>query len=233
MGEIAAARAARPGLQLLLGHGSGSFGHVEGQKHGTRAGARTPEQWQGFAEVQWAANLLNRLVVDAARAAGLPVVNCPPSASAICRDGVLEALALAPIEAALAHGLVPLVQGDVAVDLVRGGTIVSTEDVFGFLAPRLRPRRVLLAGLERGVLTHWPDGDVIPEVRALGRAPLRHVGGSHAADVTGGMEAKVRQTLALAAGIPGCEALIFSGETPDQVRRALLGEPVTGTWLRA
>jgi isopentenyl phosphate kinase len=232
MDEIAAAHAARPDLQLVLGHGSGSFGHVEGKKHGTRAGVRTAEQWLGFAEVQWAANLLNRLVVDAARAAGLPVVNCPPSASAVCRDGVLEALALAPIEAALAHGLMPVVQGDVAMDVVRGGTIVSTEDVFGYLAPRLRPGRVLLAGLERGVLTRWPDGDVIPEIRALGRAPLRHVGGSHAADVTGGMEAKVRETLALAAGVPGCEALIFSGEAPDNVRRALLGEAVEGTRLR-
>jgi len=31
---------------------------------------------------------------------------------------------------------------------------------------------------------------------------------------------------------PGCEALIFSGETPDLVRRALLGEVVAGTRLR-
>lgn len=232
MGEIAAARAARPGLRLVLGHGSGSFGHVEGQKHGTRAGVRTPEQWLGFAEVQWAANQLNRLVVDAARAAGLPVVNCPPSASALCRAGVLEALALAPIEAALAHGLVPVVQGDVAVDAEWGGTIVSTEDVFGYLAPRLRPRRVLLAGRERGVLTRWPDGDVIPEIAgAIGQAPLRHIGGSHAADVTGGMAAKVRETLALAASVPGCEILIFSGEAPENVRRALLGEAVEGTRL--
>jgi isopentenyl phosphate kinase len=234
MAEIAAARATRPDLALVLGHGSGSFGHVEGKQHGTRAGVATPEQWRGFAEVQWVANQLNRLVVDAARAAGLPVVNCPPSASAVCRDGVLEALALAPIEAALAHGLVPVVQGDVAVDVARGGTIVSTEDVFGYLAPRLRPARVLLAGIEAGVLDRWPAGAVIPEiVGAMGPSPLPQIGGAHTADVTGGMAAKVRETLALVAGLPGCEALIFSGETPDLVRRALLGEVVAGTRLRA
>lgn len=233
MAEIAAARAAQPELRLVLGHGSGSYGHVEGKKYGTRAGVNSPEQWRGFAEVQWVANLLNRLVVDAARAAGLPVVNCPPSASAVCRDGVLEALALTPLEAALAHDLIPVVQGDVAVDVVRGGTIVSTEDVFGYLAPRLRPARVLLAGIEAGVLDRWPEGAIIPEVRTQHAAPLRNVGGSHTADVTGGMAAKVRETLALAAGVPGCEALIFSGETPDLVRRALLGETVPGTRLRA
>ncbi len=234
MAEIAAARAARPALALVLGHGSGSFGHVEGQKYGTRAGVRTPAEWRGFAEVQWAANQLNRLVVDAARAAGLPVVNCPPSASAVCRDGRLESLALAPLAAALARGLIPLVQGDVAVDEARGGTIVSTEDVFGYLAPRLRPARVLLAGIEAGVLDRWPDGDIIPEISAgaSSPSPLHNVGGSHAADVTGGMAAKVRETLALTAGVAGCEALIFSGAAPDLVRRALVGAAVPGTRLR-
>jgi len=229
MGEIAAARAARPELRLLLGHGSGSFGHVEAQKYGTRAGVRTAEQWRGFAEVQAVAALLNRLVVDAAREAGLPVINCPPSASAVCRDGLIESLAIAPIEAALAHGLVPVVHGDVAVDVVRGGTIVSTEDVFKYLAPRLRPHRILLAGIERGVLTHWPDGEVIAEITGATGGSAYRVSGSHAADVTGGMESKIRETLAMVAGAPGCEALIFSGEAPGQVGRALLGEAVEGT----
>lgn len=228
MREIAAARAARPELRLVLGHGSGSFGHVEAKKYGTRDGVQTAEQWRGFAEVQAVAALLNRLVIDAARDAGLPVLNCPPSASAVCRDGVIESLALAPIEAALTHGLIPVVQGDVAVDVVRGGTIVSTEDVFKYLAPRLRPQRILLAGIERGVLAHWPDGEVIPEISATTDGSFR-VSGSHAADVTGGMEAKVRETLAMVAGAPGCQALIFSGEAPGRVQRALLGEAIEGT----
>lgn len=230
MDEIAAAGAQRPEVRIVLGHGSGSFGHVEGRKHGTRQGVRTPEQWRGYAEVQWVANQLNRLVVDAARAAGLPVVNCPPSASAVCRDGLIEGLALAPIETALAHGLMPVVQGDVAVDVARGGTIVSTEDVFRYLAPRLCPERILLAGIERGVLTHWPDGEIMPAIADAEAAAA--LSGAHTADVTGGMEAKVRETLAMVRSAPGCEALIFSGETPDLVRRALLGEAVAGTRLR-
>ena len=80
MDEIAAARQAQPGLSLVLGHGSGSFGHVEARKYGTRQGVSTPEQWRGLAEVQSVAGELNRLVVDAARAAGLPVLGLPPSA---------------------------------------------------------------------------------------------------------------------------------------------------------
>ena len=52
MREIAEARAARPGMRIVLGHGSGSFGHVEARRYGTRAGVRTDEDWLRFAEVQ-------------------------------------------------------------------------------------------------------------------------------------------------------------------------------------
>ena len=229
MREIAEARAARPDMQILLGHGSGSFGHSEAKKYGTRAGVQTPEQWRGYAEVQHAAGLLNRLVVDGAREAGLPILNCPPSASVICRDGVIQSLALAPIQSALQHNLVPLVFGDVALDETRGGTIVSTEDVFRYLARVLRPQKILLAGRDAGVLTRWPDGEVIPEIHDLGAA---QIGGSHAADVTGGMVSKVREMLALAADAPGVEIRIFSGEVPGLVHAMLLGEAEAGTVIR-
>jgi isopentenyl phosphate kinase len=227
MAEVAEAVAARPGLRLVLGHGSGSFGHVEARRHATRDGVSTPEGWRGFAEVQAAAALLNRLVIDAARQAGLAVLNLPPSASAVCRDGALRSLAVEPLRAALEHGLVPVVFGDVAVDESIGGTIVSTEDVFRLLAPRLRPQRILLAGRDPGVLTRWPDGDVISVITA--DAALEAVGGSQAADVTGGMAGKVRQMQALAAEAPGIEIRIFSGETPGLLKQVLLGLASPGT----
>ena len=229
MDEIAAARAARPDLALVLGHGSGSFGHAEGTIYGTREGVHTVEEWQGFARVQAAAGLLNHVVMDAARAAGLPVVNFPPSASAICRDGALAVLAVAPIQNALVHGLVPVVFGDVAMDEIRGGTIVSTEDVFSFLAPRLEPSRLLLAGVEPGVRTHWPDGEILERVTSA--TPLSGIAGSHAADVTGGMASKVQQSLELVQQVEGLEVCIFSGETPRAVQQALMGANV-GTQIR-
>jgi isopentenyl phosphate kinase len=227
MDEIAAARQARPSLLLVLGHGSGSFGHVEGSQYGTRAGVHTSEQWRGYAEVQAVAGELNRLVVDAARRAGLPVLNLPPSASAVCRDGAIQTMAVEPVEAGLAHGLLPLVFGDVALDEVRGGTIVSTEDVFRYLAGVMRPERILLAGIEPGVLTHFPGGEIIPAI-APGVA-LGGVGGSHAADVTGGMASKVQEMLALVGAVRGVTVRIFCGTTEGLVRAALLGEAQPGT----
>jgi isopentenyl phosphate kinase len=230
MREIAEARAAQPELRIVMGHGSGSFGHVEAKRYGTRAGVHSRADWDHFAEVQWVAGLLNRRVVDAAREAGLPIFNCPPSASAVCEDGRLVSLAVEPIRAAVERGLIPLVYGDVAADTVRGGTIISTEDEFRLIAPHLRPERILLAGIEPGVLTRWPDGEVIPEITSA--MPLGQIGGSHAADVTGGMESKVREMLGLVEAMPGCAVQIFSGEAPGRVRAALLGEAIPGTVIR-
>jgi isopentenyl phosphate kinase len=229
MEEIAAARAERPDLQLVLGHGSGSFGHMEANKYGTRGGVFTVEQWAGFAEVQAAAGELNRLVADAARAAGLPVMNLPPSASAICRDGVIITLALRPVELALAHGLVPLVFGDVAFDETRGGTIVSTEAVFSYLAPALRPERILLAGIEPGVLARWPGGEVIKHIGTESRGAA--ITGSHATDVTGGMASKVLEMQALIQAASGLSVRIFSGVEPGVVQEALLGRAQPGTLI--
>ena len=75
--ELAEALAARPELRLLLGHGSGSFGHVTARQHGTRDGVRTAEQWRGYAEVSHVASELNRLVVDALWEAGVPALARP------------------------------------------------------------------------------------------------------------------------------------------------------------
>lgn len=233
--EIADALKARPDLQLVIGHGSGSFGHTEGKKYGTRNGVHTPADWLGFSEVAHVAAKLNRYVIDALREVGVPALNCQPSASAVARDTVIQSLALAPIRNALAHNLVPVVMGDVAVDEVRGGTIISTEDVFRYLAQELHPGQILLAGIERGVLTNWPDGDVIPLISANTLASVRSVlrGSQAAADVTGGMESKVLEMLAQAQATPGLSIRIFSGVEPGLVKRSLLGEEVPGTIVEA
>jgi len=40
--EIADAMARKPQLRLIIGHGSGSFGHVAAARYGTRLGVKSP-----------------------------------------------------------------------------------------------------------------------------------------------------------------------------------------------
>ena len=231
--EISMALKNRPGLRLVVGHGSGSYGHVAGKKYGTRQGVHTPEQWRGFAEVWFDAATLNRLVMEALHQAGLPAVALPPVASVIADDGRIASWDLTPLRETLRHGLMPVVFGDVVYDRTRGGTILSTEDLFAYLARVFLPDHLLLAGIERGVWADFPACTLlIPEITPGNLAEvIPALGGSAATDVTGGMATKVQQSLELAQAVPGLEVLIFSGEENDAVRDALLGE-ARGTAIR-
>jgi isopentenyl phosphate kinase len=224
-GEIRGALADLPGLPLILGHGSGSFGHSAASRHGTRAGVRGQEGWRGFAEVWKDARALNQIVVEALESAGLPVIAFPPSAAVIARDGRAISWDLAPLRAALEAGLIPLINGDTIFDEQRGGTILSTEDLFFYLAHQLGPRRILLAGIEEGVWADFPVcsrmiDTITPETFAGYAA---QIAGSASVDVTGGMLEKVRNMVDLAATQPNFEALIFSGARVGAVAGALAG----------
>lgn len=218
---IAEARQIDPSLQLVLGHGSGSFGHVTASRYGTMQGVQTVEEWHGFAAVARSAAALNRLVAGALGAAGVPAWSIQPSASADCEAGLLRYMDSRPVQAALDRAIVPLVYGDVALDTARGGTIVSTETVFFYLAPILVPQHIFLLGEVRGVLN--AEGVVIPVITPDSLPMLEQaLGGSHGTDVTGGMASKVRDMVALAQAIPGLRIHILSGTNPAVVREALL-----------
>ncbi len=223
--EIASACQKKPDLRLLLGHGSGSFGHVPASRYGTRMGVKTEEEWRGFGEVWIEASSLDRLVIEALQAAGLHPIAFPPSAGVIARGGLVHSWDLAPLRLALQKGLMPVVYGDVVFDLDLGGTILSTEDLFLYLSKELRPQRVLAAGLEDGVWEDYPACTrLLPEITPQSYPGLvASLSGSASTDVTGGMASKVEQLLAMVQSTPGLEALIFSGSTPGAVEKALLG----------
>jgi isopentenyl phosphate kinase len=216
-------------MPLLLGHGSGSFGHAAAKKHGTRAGVTSAQGWRGFAAVSVAAARLNRLVADALHEAGVPVISVLPSASVVCADGVIQKMDADVINVALARGLVPLVMGDVALDTVRGGTIISTEEVFAFLCKSLPVKHILLAGETAGVYERYDpaaSNPVVQKITPQNWAAMQAgggIGGSRGADVTGGMVSKVRDMVNLVQAHPAITVHIFSGMVEGNVRLALLG----------
>lgn len=222
-GEVRRALDSHPDLRLLLGHGSGSFGHVVAQRYHVQTGVT---DWCGYAETGAAATRLNRIVTDIFLEAGVPVVSIQPSASARCRGGELEALAIHPVQEALEHGLVPLVYGDVALDDLWGSTIISTEAIFAYLARLLLPQRILLVGEVRGIYTsdphHDPEARLLPSLQASHSAEAQSVlSGSHGVDVTGGMRSKVWAMVGLVRAMPALQVALFSGLEPGLLEHAL------------
>ena len=244
--QISTVLQSRPDLRLVLGHGSGSFGHVAASEYHTRDGFpprpsplthrerdKTEENyWKGFAEVWYQASSLNRFVMKALHKTNVHAIALAPSANVIASDGQVSIWEMTPIRMALAAGLVPVIYGDTTFDEVRGGTILSTEDLFGYLTRALNPERILLAGLEEAVWADFPTRsrkiesitpDTFSEISA-------GVGIADGADVTGGMQAKVTQMLDLVRQHPELRIQIFSGVEPGNIGRALTGETL-GTWI--
>jgi isopentenyl phosphate kinase len=223
-----------PETRLLIGHGSGSFGHVAASRYHTRDGVHTSAEWIGFSEVWLAARALNQIFLERAEKIGLPVISFPLSAGTVTHHGSPIDWNSAPIQAALEHHLLPIVYGDVAFDDQLGATIVSTEEQFAALVPSLKPQRILLAGLEDGVWSDFPTcTTLIPEITPASYPSLTaRIFGSASTDVTGGMASKVKSMLSLIQQYPQLQVQIFSGKTDGAIYQALKGDPI-GTLLRS
>ncbi len=224
--EIAQALAQDPGLRLLLGHGSGSFGHAPANLYRTRQGVRTNQEWKGFYDVARQAAELDQLVVEALKASFIPLQVFPPFARVIARDGKVAIWDVDPLRSALGQGRVPLIYGDVAYDQLRGGTILSTEDLFSYLAPQLHPDSLLFAGRDEGVFADYPANQhLLKEITPSSFSGVEGgLKGSSAPDVTGGMLDKVSQLIRLVREDRTLQGVIFSGEVPGNVQQALLGK---------
>jgi isopentenyl phosphate kinase len=127
---------------------------------------------------------------------------------------------------ALSAGITPVIHGDVVFDEVRGGTILSTEDLFMYLARALNPDRILLAGLEPAVWADFPA-----RTKKIKRITPKNfeeisagVGKAAGADVTGGMESKVKQMLGLVQEVSDLTVQIFSGNEAGNLVQVLSGD---------
>jgi isopentenyl phosphate kinase len=223
--EISSALQARPDIQLVLGHGSGSFGHFVAEKFKVHEG--NLQDWRGYAETSAAAQRLNRIVTDALLAEGVRVVALQPSASALCHNGELTTLAIEPVVTLLKHGCVPLVYGDVALDDARGCTIISTEQVLAHLARALRPQRIVMIGEVAGVYSGDPQRDsivrLIPEITPRNYAEIEHMlSTSFGVDVTGGMLSKIQILYQLITEQPNLMVRILSGRRNHLIEQALI-----------
>ncbi len=232
-GEISLARQQDADLEILLGHGSGSFGHYAARDYGTRDHVNTPKEWHGFQEVWLAARQLNQIVIDECVRVNLPVISLPPSSSILAKDRMIKEWTSEPIRSALQHGLIPVIYGDVVFDEVHGGIILSTEDLFTGLIPSIKPDLILLAGKEPGIWGDYPaNTQLIPLITPQNfESVISRAESSASIDVTGGMTSKVKLMMNLVNSNPEIQVRIFSGEEPGNILNTLKGD-AAGTLIK-
>lgn len=229
--EIAALQKNYPAEKLIIGHGSGSFGHFEATDYDTASGVKTVRDWYGFTRVAHVAARLNRYVIDALLAENVSVISVQPSASIESSNGEVTALDTSGIRRALRHNLVPVFYGDVSYDTELGGTIASTEAIIAYLANHFTLDRIVLLGEVAGVLDTY--GQVIPHIHPANLEDVStSLRGSHGVDVTGGMLSKVREMLSIAEAHPNLKIHIVDGRVPHILSQLLDGKEI-GTLITA
>ena len=197
LASVASAIAEAPSVGIVVIHGAGSCGHPEARRYHLDIGAKAGET-EGIFVTHRAVSSLNDEVVRALRENGVQAVGVHPLHVGIADNGRLIGFETRHLKTMLGLGMVPVIHGDVVMDLTRGACIVSGDQLVRYLAVNLSIRRVGLATDVPGVLD---DGWVVPRISKSMVADLP-IGSSMHTDVTGGMRGKIDELLGLAdAGI--------------------------------
>lgn len=229
-GELQRAAERSPSA-LVVGHGSGSFGHVAAAAAGLHRGVDAAARPHGVSATQHEAFELHRRVVSALREAGMASFSLAPSSFLVASGGQPAALWPEPLLLALRSGLLPVVFGDVVMDRERGAAVCSTESLFQALVPALGSRgafvrRVVWLGETDGILDR--RGRTIPEVSARHLPKLAaELEGAAGIDVTGGIRHRLLAAAALAG--QGIGSWIGNGLRPGALVEGLQGTAEHGT----
>ena len=210
-------------FKLILGHGSGSFGHSSAHEYQTIKGFIDEQSKYGLCVVQNDAAKLNRIVVSSLLGAGEKCISIQSSCCSLAKDSRIIEYYLKPIKKLLEHNIVPVPYGDVGIDIKKGCCVLSTEEIFSYLAKKLKPERIIMTGDGEGVYADYPCPKLIPRIDKTNWQENRdHLGKSSGIDVTGGMLHKIDRSIELAK--IGINTSIINGNTPHALENCLLGE---------
>ena len=230
--QVKQIRTVQPDRRIVIGHGSGSFGHFEAAQYNTIQGVESEADWLGFAKVGYVAAELSQLALDELVTAGLPAIRFQPSALIRASNRKIKSMNAGLISRALDHRLIPVVHGDIAFDEQLGGTIVSTESIFAWLVGQLDVKSIILLGEVDGVLDS--SNAVIREIRPGAANRIKDaLGGSSGIDVTGGMIQKVEEMVALVKRHPDLEIVIANGSRPNVLVDIVCNHNKIGTRIRS
>lgn len=216
---------------LVIGHGSGSFGHVVAAKYKTQDGIVNKYSVGGFPLVADAARKINVIVMDNLLKANVKAVSFSPLSFIYTKNQKEKVSLPNPIKKALKIGLVPVIYGDVIMDEVKGFCIYSGEKSLNLIAEKLKNYyqkiRVIYCGETDGVYDE--KGKTIKEITSKNFSSIeKDLGCSLGIDVTGGMIHKVKEALEIAKDLKA-ETQIINATKKDALKKAILGKEVLAT----
>lgn len=213
------------GWKFILVHGGGSYGHWTATRYSVNEGYKGLQSIKGYLATRKAMLLLDEVVSKILVETGLPVTPLHPSCLIIARNGVIEKFFLEPVKTALVKGFVPLLQGDVVLDLDKGFSIVSGDQIIYFLAEKFKPSKVVFGTDVKGIYDKNPK--LYPDAKLFRKIPLKLLKALDTSkimvpDVTGGLKEKINYVSKIVCkGIPVCVGSLIE---PRNLIRMVKGE---------
>ena len=229
--ELTAASSGERRGGLILGHGSGSYGHAAAKRHGFDRLGDSKIGPAAISAVQDAAARLHRQVIAVLMASGASPFSIAAGSVLVARSGQPKSIDCDLLEGVLRSGCLPVAYGDIVVDRDGTASILSTEVLFLVMIRRLleagrRIDEVLWLGETEGILDS--SGRLVREIDSeSGLELMDTVGGAAGLDVTGGMRHRLESALQLAR--LGVASRVADGRVPGLLSAALSGEVVGGT----
>lgn len=220
---------------LIIVHGGGSFGHPLAKQYALKEGYKSPSQIMGFSRTHQAMVTLNKIVVDALIDHGISAVSIQPSSCLITKHGRIHVIEKRPLKRLMKTGFVPVLYGDVVIDMDLGFSILSGDQLVTMVAKLLKTHEIILGIDVDGLYTSDPKADSSAQlIHSITLEELEYlkgnIGGSRATDVTGGMFGKISElTPAVKQGLP---VTIVNAAKAGNIQKALKGEKVVGTIIK-
>jgi isopentenyl phosphate kinase len=219
------------GKDVIIVHGAGSFGHVLAKEFELQKGHIRDDQVDAFAKVSRDVRELNGLIISELIEAGIPAASIPTGSCFVMDNG---RLLIDPdvLRRYVGLGLVPVMFGDVVMDLKKGFGICSGDEIMRCLSDIFSPEAVIFVSDIDGLYDRDPkvskDAKLITDVdeRTLNSIPKEMT----VDDVTGGVHAKMSTMLEMCSD--GRDCILVNGTVDGRLRSLLEGQNVTCTRAR-
>ncbi|QDA30823.1 isopentenyl phosphate kinase family protein [Thermococcus indicus] len=218
-----------PREDFIIVHGGGSFGHPEAKRYEIREGL--PKEWEtahyrriGFTLTHQAMLRANAKFIETFVGENLPAFSVSTSSVFITENGEVSYGDLEVIERLLDLKFIPVLFGDVSIDLAKGIDILSGDQIITYLAKMLEPEKVIFLMDVDGIYDGKPgEGRLIQELRKeeidslLERLHCTSAG----TDVTGGICNKLGEAKKIA---EHSEVWFVNGKVPGRLSGAIRGD---------
>ncbi len=208
---------------IALVHGAGSFGHHLVLTYGIKNGVKNDRNRIGYAYTHTSCTYLSGLVIEALLKNDVPAVSIPPAVTLKQTNEKISEFNEQIVFDYIKAGYLPILHGDMVLDKKIGGSVCSGDRIVAVLAKK--SSKIIFGTDVDGILV---DGKVVPKIDNKNFSKvMKHIKGSIAPDVTGGMFGKINE-------LKGTKKPIYivNATKCERVESLLLGKPTICTEVR-